>query len=64
MAPIGDAMTTTDLELAYKHASRARVVSKIASEQLMKGQREVIIQHGPEEYRLRITATGKLILTK
>ncbi len=30
----------------------------------MKGKREIIIQHGLEEYRLRITASGKLILTK
>jgi hemin uptake protein HemP len=40
------------------------VVPKIATAQLMKGNREVILQHGSEEYRLRITSTGKLILTK
>lgn len=37
---------------------------RIASDQIMKGRREVIIQHGAEEYRLRLTASGKLILTK
>lgn len=41
-----------------------KFVPKIATTQLMKGQREVIIQHGSEEYRLRITSSGKLILTK
>ncbi|HEX4879530.1 MAG TPA: hemin uptake protein HemP [Limnobacter sp.] len=28
------------------------------------GQREVTIEHGNTQYRLRITAQGKLILTK
>jgi len=27
----------------------------------MKGKREIIIQHGLEEYRLKITASGKLV---
>jgi hemin uptake protein HemP len=31
---------------------------------LMQGAREVILLHEGEEYRLRITNTGKLILTK
>jgi hemin uptake protein HemP len=30
----------------------------------MAGERVVIIQHGTEEYRLRVTAAGKLILTR
>ena len=49
---------------AAAQAPVARSVARIASEQLMKGQREIIIQHGREEYRLRVTAAGKLILTK
>lgn len=36
----------------------------IASHTLFKGAREVIIVHHQEEYRLRITRQGKLILTK
>ncbi|HEX4918263.1 MAG TPA: hemin uptake protein HemP [Limnobacter sp.] len=28
------------------------------------GQREIMIEHGTMQYRLRITAQGKLILTK
>ncbi len=59
-----DPMTMTDLEPPYSQVSQTRVVPKITSEQMMKGQREIIIQHGPKEYRLSITATGKLILTK
>jgi hemin uptake protein HemP len=31
---------------------------------LMQGAREVILLHEGEEYILRITKTGKLILTK
>ncbi|KRG75946.1 hemin transporter HemP [Stenotrophomonas ginsengisoli] len=36
----------------------------VASEALLKGQREVLIQHGESVYRLRHTSNGKLILTK
>jgi hemin uptake protein HemP len=31
---------------------------------LMSGRRELIIRHGADAYRLRITASNKLILTK
>lgn len=34
------------------------------SARLMGGARELIIRHAGEEYRLRITGKGKLILTK
>ena len=34
------------------------------SEQLLRGQCEVLIQHGHEVYRLRHTRNGKLLLTK
>ena len=33
-------------------------------DELLKGGREAILVHRGQEYRLRITATGKLILTK
>jgi hemin uptake protein HemP len=36
----------------------------IDSTALMSGRRELIIRHGEETYRLRITASNKLILTK
>ncbi len=32
--------------------------------ELMRGEREAILEHRGQDYRLRITATGKLILTK
>ncbi len=36
----------------------------LSSDQLLHGQREVLIQHGTEVYRLRLTRQGKLILQK
>lgn len=36
----------------------------ISSESLFDGARELVIRHGQEEYRLRLTNQGKLILTK
>jgi hemin uptake protein HemP len=36
----------------------------VRSTDLFQGGKELVIRHGSEEYRLRITRTGKLILTK
>jgi hemin uptake protein HemP len=36
----------------------------LSSEQLLQGRREVLIRHGSEVYRLRLTRQGKLILQK
>jgi hemin uptake protein HemP len=36
----------------------------IRSTDLFQGGKELVIRHAGEEYRLRITRTGKLILTK
>ena len=38
--------------------------NQITTLDLMQGAREIIILHRGEEYLLRITKTGKLILTK
>jgi hemin uptake protein HemP len=43
---------------------RVPVHRTIASHELMAGERVIIIRHDNDEYRLRITAAGKLILTK
>ena len=37
---------------------------RVTTDWLMRGRREIVVQHGIEEDRLRITAAGKLILTK
>jgi hemin uptake protein HemP len=36
---------------------------RLTSAALMQGRREVEIEHGGRIYRLRLTASGKLILT-
>lgn len=36
----------------------------LRTEDLFGARREIIIKHGDEEYRLRITKADKLILTK
>ncbi|HEY8119354.1 MAG TPA: hemin uptake protein HemP [Methylophilaceae bacterium] len=37
---------------------------RVRSEDLFAGGKEVVIEHRDETYRLRLTAQGKLILTK
>ena len=37
---------------------------RITTSQLFQGQRYVVIMHSGQEYRLQITKSGKLILTK
>lgn len=39
-------------------------VKRITTTELMGGEIEIIIVHAGEQYRLRITANNKLILTK
>ena len=36
----------------------------VDSRRLLGGSRELLIRHGAEEYRLRLTRNDKLILTK
>jgi len=36
----------------------------VTSEELLAGGRQLIIQHGGERYRLMVTRSNKLILTK
>jgi hemin uptake protein HemP len=39
-------------------------IPRIEVKQLLGGAREVVLLHAAEEYRLRLTSNGKLILTK
>jgi hemin uptake protein HemP len=60
---------TDQRQLLCDHASDARwtdipVHRSITSNDLMAGEHVIIIRHGQEEYRLRLTASGKLILTR
>ena len=36
---------------------------RFSSDALLQGQRQIVIEHAGREYRLRLTAQGKLILT-
>lgn len=55
---------------AATHAATAAVrvgpdgFRRIDGAELFGSEREVLILHGGQAYRLRITASGKLILTK
>jgi hemin uptake protein HemP len=37
---------------------------EVNSQDLMLGQREIVIRHGTQAYRLSVTRSGKLILRK
>lgn len=39
-------------------------IGSIESNELLQGNRELFIRHGASVYRLRVTASEKLILTK
>ena len=39
-------------------------VRMLQSEWIFEGEKEVLIMHGNQQYRLQITRAGKLILTK
>ena len=45
-------------------APRGEAPIRIELAELLGGQREAIIVHNGADYRLRVTANGKLILTK
>jgi hemin uptake protein HemP len=63
-------MKESDVQSASVAASKpsGRKIDMVAdlldSRDLFVGTREVIIAHGGERYRLRLTAQNKLILTK
>jgi hemin uptake protein HemP len=56
-----DDPTTPQPERSAAPAGRPR---RLKVSELLAGEREVILEHGGQDYRLRITANGKLILTK
>jgi hemin uptake protein HemP len=50
--------------VAREAPATARASVRIASTELFRGRREVVIVHRGQEYRLHITKADKLILTK
>lgn len=51
-------------ETPPRPAGEAPTVARLDSTSLFHGEREVVIVHRGQEYRLRITRAEKLILTK
>ena len=47
-----------------KKESRLKSTEFLKSEDLLQGEKEVVIVHGEVEYKLRKTGQDKLILTK
>ena len=43
---------------------QAAVRAVVELDALLQGRREIVIRHGDENYRLRLTSNGKLQLTK
>ncbi len=46
------------------HSGDIPTLRRMTSNELLAGRRELAIEHSGEEYRLRLTSKGKLILTK
>jgi len=55
---------TASVEPRRAFDGQATSQSTLSSAELLRGQREVLIHHGEETYRLRLTRNGKLILHK
>jgi hemin uptake protein HemP len=53
-----------DTELLTTQSSVSFLCPRLYSKTLFASVNEVIIEHSGEEYRLRLTRQGKLILTK
>jgi hemin uptake protein HemP len=53
-----------DHPLAGATSPRSPTLQRVDSRRLLAGGRELLIDHGGQEYRLRLTRNDKLILTK
>jgi hemin uptake protein HemP len=59
------ALTLVPTQLpADASAGRTGSTRRIASQRLLEGSRELVIEHQGNEYHLRLTRNDKLILTK
>ena len=52
------------LEQHAREDTPSDVPRTVRSDELLRGARELLIRHGEELYRLRLTRNGKLILQK
>lgn len=58
------ALTPSSIRSPVEPGTRTFPSGAIPTEFLFQGAQEVLIAHNGEHYRLRITKSGKLILTK
>ncbi|HEY8036901.1 MAG TPA: hemin uptake protein HemP [Methylobacter sp.] len=59
-----DTIEPPNLALSAKQDITPALRQRLQSSELFGTEREVVIEHAGEEYRLRLTRQGKLILTK
>jgi hemin uptake protein HemP len=59
--PFGDRPREKDSNADSQRDIKLR---RLKVSELLAGEREAILEHSGQDYRLRITANGKLILTK
>jgi hemin uptake protein HemP len=57
-------MAARELVSIEKREEAKALPPKLDVQTLLRGGREAILLNGTEEYRLRLTSNGKLILTK
>ncbi|MEH2506313.1 MULTISPECIES: hemin uptake protein HemP [unclassified Bradyrhizobium] len=65
-ATTGDKLGAARTQAGNPASTRSLAISgnRIDSRELFATEREIIIAHGEEHYRLRLTSQNKLILTK
>ena len=56
--------TAPDREVPAAEQAHVPALREVNSHDLMRGEREIVIRHGTEAYRLSVTRSGKLILRK
>ncbi len=61
---MSDKFSKTENVDAISNIQKTASMQRASSESLFVNRRELIIEHEGEEYRLRKTSKGKLILTK
>ena len=57
-------MTESPQDIPPPAYPQPAIPREINSTDLMQGDREIVIRHGSELYRLNVTRSGKLILRK
>ncbi len=60
----GEEKDVNQSEIHGEPGARQQSLPRLRSTDLLSGSREAIIEHGQDQYRLRLTSNGKLILTK